>query len=184
LQPDNHPEQQQGNEQQVQPPASKTTNNQEIARRRSMKRIVSASLGLAAVAAVIVATTMSTDRVRTVHAQSGCSLAMLKGSYGLLYSGFSAQRANGSAQFPIAATGVIAFDGAGNASGSFTISFNGKTTTGNPYNATYTVNPDCSGLLTSTDADSAAFAIVSGGAEVLATDVTAATTATLDLKKL
>jgi hypothetical protein len=92
-------------------------------------------------------------------------------------------QANGAAQFPTAAAGVITFDGAGNASGSFTISFNGKTTTGNPYNATYTVNPDCSGVLTSTDADSAAFSIVSGGAEVLATDITPATTASLDLKK-
>jgi hypothetical protein len=148
-----------------------------------MKRIVSALLGLAALAAVVIATSMSTDRVLPVHAQTECSLATLKGNYGLLYSGFSAQRTNGSAQFPIAATGVITFDGAGNASGSFTISFNGKTTTANPYNATYTVNPDCSGLLTSTDADSAAFAIVSGGAEVLATDVTPSTTASLDLKK-
>ena len=148
-----------------------------------MKRIVNALLGLAVLAAVAVTTTMSNQGIRSVHAQSGCSLATLKGNYGLLYSGFSAQRTNGSPQFPTAATGVISFDGAGNASGSFTISFNGKTTPGNPYIATYTVNPDCSGLLTSTDADSAAFAIVSGGAEVLATDVTPGVTASLDLKK-
>ena len=134
-------------------------------------------------AAIGVATTVSNHGIRSVHAQSGCSVATLKGSYGLIYSGFSAMGTHGSPQFPIAATGVIAFDGAGNASGSFTISFNGKTTTGNPYIATYTVNPDCSGLLTSTDADSAAFSIVSGGAEVLATDITPSTTASLDLKK-
>ena len=148
-----------------------------------MKRIVSALSGLVVLAAIVVATTVSNHDVRSVHAQSGCSLATLNGNYGLLYSGFSPKGTHGSPRFPIAAAGVITFDGAGNASGSFTISFDGKTTTGNPYNATYTVNPDCSGVLTSTDADSAAFSIVSGGAEVLATDITPGNTANLDLKK-
>jgi hypothetical protein len=59
-----------------------------------MKRIVSALSGLVVLAAIGVATTTSNHGIRSVHAQSGCSLATLKGNYGLLYSGFSAQRTN------------------------------------------------------------------------------------------
>jgi hypothetical protein len=149
-----------------------------------MKRTVSALLGLAALAAIVIATTMSNDRVRTVHAQSGCSLSTLKGNYGFSDSGFSATGTHGTAQFAVAAVGVVTFDGAGNASGSYTASFNGKANADTPFTGIYTVNSDCSGLLTSTDgADNFAFVIVGGGADVLATDISPATTASLEFKR-
>jgi hypothetical protein len=149
-----------------------------------MKQVVSGLLALVLVAPVVVLTTTSKNSVRAVHAQSGCSVATLKGAYGLTDSGFSALNTRGTAQFPIAGVGVIGFDGAGNASGSFTVSFNGKTTADNLYTGTYTVNSDCSGLLTSTSgADNFAFVIVGGGADVLATDVSPGATASLELKK-
>ena len=152
-----------------------------------MKRIVSALLASAVLAAlVIVATTITKHGVPAVYAQGGCRLASnLKGNYGFTYSGFSANGTNGSAAFPVDAAGVGTFDGAGNFSATFVVSFNGSSSTGNPYTATYTVNSDCTGVLTSTTpgTDNFAFVIVSGGADVLATDISAGTTANLELKK-
>jgi hypothetical protein len=151
-----------------------------------MKRIVSALLASAVLAAlVIVATTITKHGVPAVYAQRGCGLANLKGNYGFTYSGFSANGTNGSAVFPVAAAGVGTFDGAGNFSATYGVSFNGSSSTGNPFTATYTVYSDCTGVLTSATpgTDNFAFVIVSGGADVLATDISAGTTANLELKK-
>lgn len=149
-----------------------------------MKRMVSGLAALVVLAAVVAITKISDNGMPTVRAQSGCSLSTLKGSYGILDSGFSATGTHGSAQFPVGAVGVMTFDGDGNTTGSFASSFNGKSTSDIPYTGTYTVNSVCSGLMTSTDgADNFAFAIVSGGTDVLATDVSPGTTASLELKK-
>ncbi len=135
-------------------------------------------------AAIVIAATISSERVWPVHAQSGCSLASLKGTYGFTSTGLSANGTHGTAQFPADAVGVVTFDGAGNASGSFTASFNGKANPETPYTGTYTVNSDCSGVLASTSgADNFAFVIVSGGADVLLTDVSPGTTSSAELKK-
>ena len=149
-----------------------------------MKRMVSGLAALLVLVTLGAIATMSRDNVPIVRARGGCSLETLKGSYGFTGSGFSATGTQGNAQFPVANVGVVRFDGAGNSAGSFTASFNGQSTTDNPYTATYTVNSDCSGLLTSTDgADNFAFVIVGDGADVLATDVSPGTTASLELKK-
>jgi hypothetical protein len=151
-----------------------------------MKRIVSALFASAVLAAlVIVATTITKHVVPAAYAQGGCRLATLKGTYGFTYSGFSANGTNGSAVFPVDAAGVGTFDGAGNFYAKFAVSFNGSSSTDNPSTATYTVNSDCTGVLTSTTpgTDNFAFVIVNGGADVLATDISAGTTANLELKK-
>lgn len=148
-----------------------------------MKPVLSGVVAVV-VAAVVVFSTTSKNGVQMVHAQGGCSLASLKGNYGFTSAGFSATSTHGTAQFPVAAVGVVTFDGAGNATGSFTASFNGKANPESPYTGTYTMNSDCSGLLTSTDgADDFAFVIVSGGADVLLTDVSPGTTSSAELKK-
>ena len=119
------------------------------------------------------------------YAQSGCSVATLNGSYGFTYSGFSAKGTHGSTKFSVDAAGVGTFDGAGNFSVTFAVSFNGTPSLGNSAAGTYTVNSDCTGVLTSTSGgtDNFAFVIVSGGADVLATDISPGTTANLEFKK-
>ena len=150
-----------------------------------MKRVVTTLLVFAALAALVIITIKPKDGVRAVYANSGCSVANLNGNYGFTVSGFSSIAPGGRpTQFPFAAVGLATFDGEGNLSGTFTYSFNGSSSTDNPYTGTYTVNPNCTGLLTSTDGgDNFAFVIVSGGADVLATDVSAGTTTSLEFKK-
>ena len=119
------------------------------------------------------------------YAQSGCSVATLNGSYGWTYSGFSAKGTHGTTMFPVDAAGTATFDGAGNFSVTFALSFDGTSSLGNSATGTYTVNSDCTGVLTSTSGgtDNFAFVIVSGGADVLATDISPGTTANLEFKK-
>src|SRR5579871_985944 len=149
-----------------------------------MKQGVSRVLAVVALTAVVVLATTSKNGVPGVHAQSGCSLRSLRGAYGFTSIGFSSTTTRGTAQFPVAAVGVVTFDGAGNASGSYTASFNGKANPESPYAGTYTINSDCSGLLTSTDgADNFAFVMVSDGADVLLTDLSPGTTSSAELKK-
>jgi hypothetical protein len=52
-----------------------------------MKRIVSALLALAVLAALVIVATTSKHGVRAVHAQSGCTNATLTGNYGCFFSG-------------------------------------------------------------------------------------------------
>jgi len=152
-----------------------------------MKRIVSALLTLAVLAALVIVAATSKHTVRPVYAQSGCNVATLTGNYGFTFSGFSAHppQYRGSNVFPFSGEGLGIFDGGGNFSATFASSLNGASNTGNPYTATYTVNSDCTGLLTAapgSGGDNFAFVIVGGGAEILATDLSGATLS-LDLKK-
>ncbi len=160
-----------------------------------MKRIVSGLLALAVLAAVVIATTTSKHGVRAVYAQSGCSVATLTGNYGFTFSGFQLQTGGGTTghgkSVPFYGEGLGTFDGAGNVSATFAYSQNGAlpgdsyvANTNVPYTATYTVNPDCTGLVTGTPGnDNLAFVIVSGGAEILATDISPTDTLALDFKK-
>jgi hypothetical protein len=150
-----------------------------------MKRILSAFLALAVSVTLVFVATGWKHSLTPVHA-SGCSVATVTGNYGFTFSGFGTHspRARGGAAFPFDGEGLGTFDGAGNFSATFAFSFNGASSTGNPYTATYTVNSDCTGLLTSTNGgDNFAFVIVSAGTEILATDLTLGNTLSLDLKK-
>src|SRR5215469_13606422 len=152
-----------------------------------MNPILKALLTLTVFAALVIVATTSKRNVRTVYAQSGCNVATLTGNYGFTFSGFSPHppQYRGSNRFPFSGEGLGIFDGGGNFSATFASSLNGTSSTGNPYTATYTVNSDCTGLLTATPGsggDNFAFVIVGGGAEILGTDLSG-TTLSLDLKK-
>jgi len=150
-----------------------------------MKRILSASLALAVLAALAIVTATSQHIVQPAYAGSGCSDATLKGNYGFVFSGFAVPGQNPKVkEVPFAGVGVGSFDGAGNFSATFSFSQNGGIYLNNPYTAAYVVNPDCSGSLISTNGDAnGALAVVSGGAEVLVLDVDAGGTWTMDMKK-
>ncbi len=149
-------------------------------------RIVSALLASAVLAALVIVTTTSKHAVRAVYAQSGCTNATLTGSYGFTYTGQILLGAKGPVNERFDAVGQATADGAGNFSANFTGSVNGVITTNNPYTATYTVNSDCTGSLTATpgsSGDNFNFVIVSGGAEVMAIDLTPGFTSTMVIKK-
>jgi len=139
-----------------------------------MKRIFSAILTLVASAALAPA----------VHAQ--CTNATLTGNYGFTFSGFLAPgHSTKGDEKPFTGAGLSTADGAGNLSATYSASSNGVISTNNLYTAVYTVNSDCTGSMTSTDGGANfTFVIVSNGAEILAVDIDAGQTWTLDLKKL
>ena len=152
-----------------------------------MKRILKASLTLTVFAALVIVATTSKRIVGAVYAQTGCSVATLTGNYGFTFSGFTNHppQFRGSNVFPFYGEGLGTFDGGGNFSATYASSFNGASSTGNPYTATYTVNSDCTGLFTAapgSGGDNFAFVIVGGGAEILATDLSGSSLS-LDLKK-
>src|SRR6516165_3593023 len=143
-------------------------------RRIPMKRIFSALLTLAAAAALVPA----------VHAQ--CTNANLTGNYGATFSGFLAPgHSTKGDEKPFAGAGLATFDGAGNVSVTLSVSYNGVIATNELYTASYTVNSDCTGSMKSTNGGANfTFVIVSSGAEILAVDIDAGQTWTLDAKKL
>ena len=113
--------------------------------------------------------------------------ASLTGNYGITSSGFAAQGKGLSGnEAPWALVGVIAFDGAGNFSSTWTYASNGVINRGFTGSGTYTVNPDCTGssVFTSGPAGfSFDVVIVSGGAEVFLIATSPGNTITFDLKK-
>lgn len=150
-------------------------------KRTYMKRIAGVLLASAALAALAIVTITSPHGARAVYAESGCSVATLRSNYGVTFSGFLVDN-NTSA--PFYGEGLLTFDGQGSLSGPINFSLNGVPTLDSPYTATYTVNPDCTGLLNGTNgSDSFAFVILGHGAEVLATDTSAPDTLNADLKK-
>ena len=129
--------------------------------------------GVAIVFAVVVIVSV------TATAEAGdaaCSAARAAGTYGVSDSGTVVGIG------PRAAVALLTLDAAGNIKGKVTASLNGSVTNGT-LSGTFTVNPDCTGLLTSTDGgDNFGFVIVGGGAEILATDLSGSPLS-LDLKK-
>lgn len=151
-----------------------------------MKRIVSALLGLAVLATLGIVTNTSKDIVQPVFAGSGCTDKTVKGTYGVIFSGFTAPSQNPKAkEVPFGGEGVFTFDGAGNFSGVYNLSQNGEVFLNNPYNATYIVNSDCTGTVIGAPGGNAdgAFVIVSGGAEIFFTQTDPGGTWNADLKK-
>jgi len=150
-----------------------------------MKRIV-IPLALAVLVALAIVTTTSKHIVRPVYARSGCTNATLKGNYGLTFSGFNVPGQNPNAkEVPFVGEGLFTSDGAGNISGVYNGSQNGQIFTNATYNATYVVNPDCTGTATGAPGGNAdgAFVIVSGGAEIFLTQTDPGGTWNADLKR-
>ena len=153
-----------------------------------MKRIVTSLLTLAVFAAIVIVTTTSKHFVQAVYAQNPCSNATLTGNYGFSFSGFGTKtKSVNSNLVPFYGAGLATFDGIGSVSATFTYSINGDGgVPNNLYSASYTVNPDCTVSITATPGtggDSFAAVIVSGGAEILATDISAPDTLNADFKK-
>ena len=111
------------------------------------------------------------------YAQSECTNATLRGSYGFNFTG-----ATGA--LPLAIVGVANFDGDGTASATYTISSNGTVETGVHITGTYKVNPDCTGSATDMTNDlHYTFVIFRRGAEMFLINTDAGNTFTGDFKK-
>jgi hypothetical protein len=141
-----------------------------------MKRII-ASLALAALATLVA--------VPAVHAQ--CSDATLTGNYAFTYTAVVApgRSMKGQNNVPFAAVGVFTFDGAGSLSLTYTLVVNGVvSTTSEPDTGTYTVNSDCTGIITdATIGIHFNLVTVGGGTEFSAIQTDTGFTATTEAKK-
>jgi hypothetical protein len=135
-----------------------------------------------AAAAILTSAVQTQFSLPVVHAHHGCSNATLMGNYAFSFSGFS----NGSDTIiPFDGAGIANFDGDGKMSATFAYSLGGSSST-SPYTATYTVNSNCAVSLTATPGsggDNLVGAIVRDGDEILATDISAPDTLTLDFKR-
>jgi hypothetical protein len=149
-----------------------------------MKRIIGVSLALAVSAALLVLPPISKHAGPVVHAQSGCSVATLAGTYGFNNPGFvTADHSVKGAEVPFAAVGVLTLDGAGNVSGTYTLAIKGEISSGNTVSGTYTVNSDCTGSTTVQGAPNSNFVILGGGTEIFGIETTPSFTGSFDAKK-
>jgi len=82
--------------------------------------------------------------VEQAHSEEKCSLATLKGTYLFAHGGYVL---TDQGMVPKAVTGSNIFFGDGKFSDQETISTNGMITTEPPGSGTYTVNRDCTGIL-------------------------------------
>jgi hypothetical protein len=137
-----------------------------------MKLILASSITLLVLAALVPA----------ANAAPACTAATIAGDYGFTASGFFQNKEKNA---PIAAIGLVTFDGESNASATVTASFNGSISTF-PWIGTYTVNTDCTGSLIATPGSGLAnfsIVIVRGGAEILGMDIDPGNSWTIDFKK-
>jgi hypothetical protein len=119
--------------------------------------------------------------VPAANAAEQCTAATLTGSSGFTFSGFVKDHGR---TVPFAGAGLSTADGAGNVSATITASVNGSIETF-PYTATYVVNPDCTGSVTSTSGGANfSIVIVGGGKEVLGVAIDSGSTWTIDIKKI
>lgn len=101
--------------------------------------------------------------VLRVHAQEGCSVATLNGTYGFYRTGTTSAG-------PLASVGIATYDGNGTTTTRQTIRKNGVTTqdlfTGPTQVASYEIDPDCAGRLLNPDGSAFShFVVVDGGKE-------------------
>lgn len=134
----------------------------------------------------LVATSEWKHGMNTVHAQSGCSNAILTGNYGISWQGFDIPKGVTNS-VPWAGVGVLTADGTGNMTISFTSALNGKISTGATGAGTYKVSPDCTGSASFTSGGAAGetsnFVIVGEGAEILSVSTLNTQTIVLDAKR-
>lgn len=161
-----------------------------------MKRTLSVLLAFtfSGILLVVVTTSKSKHSVPTVYASSGCSVATLNADYAFTDSGFAHPREAGivpqAPEVPVAAVGVLMFDGAGNVSfPNLTLQINGSSVINSSSAGTgsYTVNSDCTGSISITSGSVAGvdfnMVIIGGGTEVFGTLTSPGNTQTFDAKK-
>jgi hypothetical protein len=150
-----------------------------------MKRIVSALLALAVLAALVLVTTTSKHAVRAVYAHGGCSVDSLNGEYAFSQPGWAPSVGQGN-QLPFFNVGVLAFGGTGTFSVSFTDVSDGVVSTETDA-GTYTVNPDCTGSISVMTGPAAGvtfnMVIIGRGAELFGINTAAGFTSSFDAKK-
>lgn len=110
--------------------------------------------------------------ISSTGAQQGCSLASLKGAYGLLITGFFQLPGTTVASFPSVTLILLIADGAGGLSGTFSASQNGTIVPAPPlppatFTANYVVSPDCTGSVLQDGHVAANFVIVARGNQIL-----------------
>ena len=151
-----------------------------------MRRIVTRIAVIAFVVGVLLLILPSRSRhspvMRRVHAQEGCSVAILNGTYGFYRTGTVPAG-------PLAAVGIATYDGNGNSTARQTTRRNGVTTadlfTTPAFPSTYQIDPDCAGREINPDGSVFAhFVVVEGGKELLILSMTDANTAYGVMKKI
>ena len=154
-----------------------------------MKQILRASFTVAFLAVLVGLATVSKDRVTAlpvVYAQSGCMVATLSGGYAFSFLGWGTPPpktlTEGKSSIPVAAAGLVTFDGAGNWTTSFTYSHNGDITSATSVPGTYTVNFNCTGTVAGVG--DFAIVILDSGAEITGINTDNNTTSTIEIKKL
>ena len=107
------------------------------------------------------------------RAQGGCTVANLKGAYGLAVNGFFYD--NEGSQGVYSSAGLAVADGNGGITGADTVNVDGSPTRGRQFTGTYTVNADCTGTMNLRDASNIPITnmdmvIANGGRDVVMTD--------------
>ena len=132
-----------------------------------MRRVVTRTAVIAFVVGMLFLILPSHNRhspvMRRVHAEEGCSVATLNGTYGFYRTGTTSVG-------PLASVGIATYDGNGTTTTRQTIRKNGETTqdlfTGPTQVASYEVDPDCAGRLLNPDGSAFShFVVVDGGKE-------------------
>lgn len=123
-------------------------------------------------------------RLQNAH---DCAASSLSGTYSFTLAGFGTPPPHlspGNPSVPVALGGLMSLDGGGDFTGSFTSSHNGEINTFPSDSGMYSVNSDCTGILSDATAG-ANFAIVllNGGAEALGIQTDNGTAAIVDAKK-
>jgi hypothetical protein len=120
-----------------------------------MERIYKSLLAIAIVTTATLALVMVGHRNVAQAGDDGCNASTVKGAYGFAIGGLVSTTFNGNPQLvgkfvPLAAAGTFSFDGQGNSSRSFTVSFGGATFPASD-SGPYTVNRDCTMSATYSD---------------------------------
>jgi hypothetical protein len=131
--------------------------------RRVVTRIAVISLAVSVLLLMSPSPSRHSRLVPRVHAEEGCSVATLNGSYGFYRTGTTSVG-------PLASVGIATYDGNGTTTTRQTIRKNGVTTqdlfTGSTQVASYEVDPDCAGRLLNPDGSAFShFVVVDGGKE-------------------
>jgi hypothetical protein len=100
-------------------------------------------------------------RAADAHHVEGCTVASLNGSFGYYRTGFTPDA-------PLAALGILVFDGKGHSSTTQSISRNGDIEFDISFDGLYEINPDCTGRGLTPDGDEfARLAVINDGNGVL-----------------
>ncbi len=101
-------------------------------------RLSVSTLAASVVAVILLAGASSSALGENGHSKDACSVRSINGSYGFYRTGSTPDG-------PLAALGIIAFDGKGGATGSQNISRNGDYSFDVPLDFRYEVSEDCTG---------------------------------------